>query len=264
MNRITASSMEKSDPMREALIWLVATAFFLLMLLLFAPRVRAACETIERNDSITYRGCDIIIEGGNLHVRNAFARHEDWEKNDGTGNIILGHDHAGQGKGSHNFIHGLGIRRHGAIYSLLSGEDIDSSGRGNASVGGAGHWAHGNYNTITGGADHNTFVNAEYAHIGGGWLHSIHDGQFNKLCGGYQNNTRNSQGGWIGDCNHCQAEGSLASIMGGLAHRIGPGSAWTTIAGGIAGNAAGRFETLFPLCTEEGLCFDFPVEDFDP
>ena len=150
-------------------------------------------------NEVTIAGADVIVDGGNLHVRNALG---ETDSVNGSGNIIIGYNEGrpfGVGddrSGSHMLV--VGQQNNYSSYGgIVAGFQNTTSGAFSSVTGGAQSTASGIHSSVTGGQS-NT-ASGDVASVTGGNT-NLADGAFSSVTGGSLN----------------QALGNGSTVSGGL------------------------------------------------
>jgi hypothetical protein len=210
--------------------------------------------SLEEGEINGLAGPHLIVEGCNLHVRNATGFTDEI---DGAGNLIVGYNEfsivANEVRtGSHNLVVGP---RH--TYSnwggFVAGTENRLAGAAATVSGGFNNWAIGDSASISGG-----FANAvygEFASISGGNSNvasgnsaSVSGGTSNRANGGVASisggghNQANGGGASVSGGSNNQANGESASVSGGRANRASGIDA--SVSGGVANDATGELSSV--------------------
>ncbi|TQV89602.1 hypothetical protein [Aliikangiella coralliicola] len=183
---------------------------------------------------------DFIIEGCNLHVRNALGQ---TDSTDETGNVIIGYNEdisigdGSQRTGSHNLIMGVD-HRYTSYGTIVHGTGHSTSVQNAAAIGGAHNRPHNFGAVIIGGSEN--FVSASQSVVIGGSFNDA--GGASSVVVGGQSNSTFSFGSLVAGGNGNEADGGDSAVFGGQGNQAMAG--WSVVVGGQGNAAWGEHSTV--------------------
>lgn len=191
---------------------------------LLLPRVEAVEQLLAH---LEVQGNNLVLSGMNFQVVNGSGA-TDGNVN-GTGNIIIGYDEAGNNdekSGSHNLVIGM-EHSYSSFGGLVAGGDNEISGDGASVVGGTRHRVSGAYASIAGGFRNE--ARGETASIAGGEDNRV-DGRSSVVSGG-QGNFAGTQSAAVAGGSDNAALGQASTVGGGRSRVASSSYDWQ--AGGL-------------------------------
>ena len=173
-------------------------------------------------NEVTIAGADVIVDGGNLHVRNALGQ---TDSVNGSGNIIIGY----------NELRGFGDDRSGS-HMLVAGQESNYTSYGGI-VAGFQNTTSGAFSSVTGGAQNSA-----------SGIHSSVTGQSNTASGlrswvtGGHSGTASGLRSWVTGGQSNTASGDFASVTGGNTNLAD--GAFSSVTGGALNQALGNGSTV--------------------
>ena len=191
--------------------------------------------SLEEGEVNGLAGPHLIVEGCNLHVRNATGFTDEI---DGAGNLIVGYNEfsivADEVRtGSHNLVVGIG-HTYSNWGGFVAGQSNSVTGAAATVSGGRGNEANGDSASVSGGEIN--FANGLFASVSGGGGNEA-SGRSASVSGGGGNEASGRSASVSGGVGN-EASGSSASVSGGGGNEASGSSA--SVSGGLFNEASGH------------------------
>lgn len=185
-------------------------------------------------------GNDVILEGCNLHIRNAQGQ---TDTTDDTGNLIIGYNEdltIGDGSlrtGSHNLVIGMD-HRYTSWGTIVHGTGHHTSNTNSAAIGGSFNRPQGVGSVIVSGSEN--VVTSNHAVIVGGTFNDA-GGSHSVITGGESNSTH-AYGTLISGGFANEADGNWGAVIGGQGNQAMTG--YSVVVGGQGNETWGQHSTV--------------------